>query len=58
MKFKQFREADNINIIEDYYKFRKWKEMFYLMMHSMHFYLWLYGIEHIVKKHLDINKTQ
>ena len=27
------------------------KEMFYLMTHSTHFYLWFYGIGHMVKDH-------
>ena len=27
--------------------------MFYLMMHSTHFYLWLYGIGYVVKDHSD-----
>ena len=27
--------------------------MFYLTMHSTHFYLWLYGIGHMVKDHSD-----
>ena len=29
------------------------KEMFYLMMHSTHFILWLYGVGHMVKDHSD-----
>ena len=29
------------------------KEMFYLMTHSTHFYLRLYGIRHMVKDHSD-----
>ena len=29
------------------------REMFYLTMHSNTFYLWLYGVGHIVKDHLD-----
>ena len=29
------------------------KEMFYLMMHSTHFILCLYGIVHMVKDHSD-----
>ena len=28
-------------------------EMFYLTMHSTHFYLWLYGVGHMVKYHSD-----
>ena len=27
--------------------------MFYLMMHTTHFILWLYGAEHMVKDHSD-----
>ena len=27
------------------------KEMFYLMMHSNTFYLWLYGVRHMVQDH-------
>ena len=27
--------------------------MFYLTMHSTHFYLWLYGVGHMVKDHSD-----
>ena len=29
------------------------KEMFYLMTHSTHFYLQLYGVRHMVKDHSD-----
>ena len=29
------------------------KEMFYLMTHSTHFTLWLYGVGHMVKDHSD-----
>ena len=29
------------------------KEMFYLMMHSIHFILWLYIIGHMIKDHSD-----
>ena len=29
------------------------KEMFYLIMHSIHFYLRLYGVRHMVKDHTD-----
>ena len=29
------------------------KEMFYLTTHSTHFILWLYGVGHMVKDHLD-----
>ena len=29
------------------------KEMFYLMTHSTHFILWLYGVGHMVKNHSD-----
>ena len=32
------------------------KEMFYLMTHSTHFYLWLYGVRHMVKDHSDSEK--
>ena len=32
------------------------KEMFYLTMHSTHFYLRLYGVRHIVKDHFDSEK--
>ena len=28
-------------------------EMFYLMMHSTHFYLWLYGVGHMEKDYSD-----
>ena len=31
-------------------------EMFYLMTHSRKFYLWLYGIRHMVKDHSDSQK--
>ena len=27
--------------------------MFYLTMHSTHFYLWLYGVGHMVNDHSD-----
>ena len=30
-----------------------YKEMFYLMIHSTHFYLRLYGVGHMVKDHSD-----
>ena len=30
--------------------------MFYLMMHSTHFYLRLYGVRHMVKDHSDSEK--
>ena len=33
------------------------KEMFSLMMHSLHFYLWLYGIRYILKDHSDREET-
>ena len=29
------------------------KEIFYLMMHSIHSYFWLYDISHKVKDHID-----
>ena len=29
------------------------KEIFYLMTHSTYFYLWLYGVGHMVKDHSD-----
>ena len=32
------------------------KEMFYLMMHSTHFILRLYGVGHMVKDHSDSEK--
>ena len=32
------------------------KEMFYLTMHSTHFYLRLYGVRHMVKDHSDSEK--
>ena len=32
------------------------KEMFYLMTHSTHFYLRLYGVRHMVKDHSDSEK--
>ena len=32
------------------------KEMFYLIMHSTHFYLRLYGVRNIVKHHSDTKK--
>ena len=31
--------------------------MFYLMTHSTHFYLWLYGVRHIVKNHSGREET-
>ena len=27
--------------------------MFHLAMHLMHFYLWLYGVEQVIKDHND-----
>ena len=30
-----------------------WKEMFYVITHSNTFYLWLYGIRHMIKDHSD-----
>ena len=43
-----------MNIMEDYYKFRKWKEMFLFNDAHKTFWLWLYGgIEHMVKDHSD-----
>ena len=44
-----------INITE---VIRKRKEMPYLMTHSTHFYLWLYGIRHMVKDHSDSEKEK
>ena len=32
---------------------RKGQEMLYLMTHSIHFYLWLFGIGHMTKDYLD-----
>ena len=32
------------------------REMFYLTMHSTHFYLRLYGVRHMVKDHSDSEK--
>ena len=32
------------------------KEMFYLTTHSNTFYLWLYGVRHMVKDHSDSEK--
>ena len=29
------------------------KEMFYVTTHSKHFYLWLYGIRHMEKEHME-----
>ena len=33
--------------------FRRKEEMFYLMTHSTHFYVRLYGVSHMVKYHSD-----
>ena len=46
------------NIIVTFYIliFYKLKEMFYLMTHSTHFYLRLYGVRHMVKDHSDSEK--
>ena len=30
-----------------------WKEMFYVTTHSNTFYLWLYGVGHMIKDHSD-----
>ena len=32
------------------------KEMFYLTTHSINFYLWLYGVRHMVKDNSDSEK--
>ena len=45
----------NFNIIINQFVKRKEgrKEMFYLMTHSTHFIIWLYGVGHMVKDHSD-----
>ena len=34
------------------------RKMFYLTTHSTHFYLWLYGIRHMVKDHSDSERKE